>query len=93
MSRIRRVTTTALFLAAAAFSAGCATSNKRLGWISEESDSPPGVSSAAYGADSFSFRKQQVIREPNDFMFYYKHCALSDQKAYFSKTSYWCTEP
>lgn len=72
---------------------GCSSSGKRLGWVNEEEAPDTNVDSAAYGADGFTYRKEQTIREPNDFQFYFKHCALSDNQAFYSKTAYWCTDP
>lgn len=48
---------------------------------------------AAYGADGMAFRKEQLIRPANDFEFYFKNCELGGPTGYYSKTSYWCTDP
>jgi hypothetical protein len=67
---------------------GCASGPGRLG-----SDAPDlgHADAAAYGADGFTFGKQgQVERPANNFRFYFKNCALSDNQTFYSKTSYWC---
>lgn len=50
---------------------------------------------AAYGiTDAFTFGKPQAIRPPNDFLFYFKECEMTDpqnDRAFFSKTAYSCT--
>lgn len=49
---------------------------------------------AAFGImDAFTFNKKQKRREANDFKFYYKRCALDGNRSFYSKTSYWCTDP
>lgn len=48
---------------------------------------------ASYGADGFSFNKRMKVRDPNEFMFYYKRCTLTGDRSYYSKTEYFCTEP
>lgn len=48
---------------------------------------------AAFGADSFTFRKSQPVGQTNDFLFYYKHCSENGESTYYSKTAYDCTGP
>jgi len=48
----------------------------------------------SYGADGFTFSKEQPHREdPKSWQFYYKHCAMTGEESYYSATSYDCTGP
>lgn len=56
----------------------------------EQSNADP----AAFGiVDGFTFNKKQKRRQENDFKFYYKRCALDGGRTFYSRTSYWCTDP
>jgi hypothetical protein len=73
---------------------GCATDSTRFGLESDDHYDANQGDSAAFGAvDGFTFRKTQNIRPMNDFHFYFKHCSMSDDRSYYSKTAYWCTDP
>lgn len=48
---------------------------------------------ASYAAEGFTYSKDQPKREAKPFDFYYKHCTLSDRKAFPSKDEYSCTDP
>lgn len=49
---------------------------------------------ASYGADAMTFRKDMPHRpDPPAWEFYYKHCSVNGNEAYFSKTSYDCSLP
>jgi hypothetical protein len=51
------------------------------------------IDPAAYAADNMTFDKPQSKREPNNFNFYYKHCAL-DERTPPPRGAIWeCTEP
>ena len=73
---------------------GCATeSDTRMGTEPENAYANSNADPYSYGADGFTFNKKQKRRAANDFMFYFKHCAQNDDRAYYSRTSYWCTDP
>lgn len=84
-----------LALVASAFQS-CATTEddtqmgtENMDWYDKSNADP-----AAFGImDAFTFNKKQKRREANDFKFYYKRCALDGNRSYYSKTSYWCTDP
>lgn len=46
----------------------------------------------AYAAEGFAVNKNQKVRKENAYEFYYKRCELGSERAYFSKTSYECSE-
>lgn len=83
----------AALMASLIFAVSCATSDTRFG-----SNDPIGdyknskADGAAYAAEAMHLRSPQKIRPANDFEFFYKHCLLNDDRTYYSKTSYWCSE-
>lgn len=75
---------------------GCSTSTGyRTSTEPEDAGKNANAHPAAYGIiDAFTFGKPQAIRPPNDFMFYFKECEMTDpqnDRAFFSKTAYSCT--
>jgi hypothetical protein len=51
------------------------------------------IDPAAYAADNMTFNKPRIIREPNKFDFYYKHCEV-DERSPPPRGAIWeCTEP
>jgi hypothetical protein len=51
------------------------------------------IDPAAYAADNMTFDKPRLIREPNEFQFYYKHCQL-DERTPPPRGAIWdCTTP
>jgi hypothetical protein len=85
-----------LTLGLALATVGCATTddNTQMGTESTDWYDKSGADPAAFGImDAFTFNKKQKRREANDFKFYYKRCALDGTRSYYSKTSYWCTDP
>ena len=78
---------------------GCAIGSlsggsKRLSTEPEDAGKNARAHPAAYGIiDTYTFGKPQEVRPPNDFIFYYKDCELTDpdyDRAFFSKTAYSC---
>ena len=83
-----------VFLVASFFIQSCSsTSGTRLGTEPDYSNVETNVNPAAYAADGFTFNKVQKRRVPNDFQFFFKHCGLIDNRSYYSKTTYGCTDP
>ena len=89
-----RFLTLAAVVCALTSAISCASKDTRLG--SEPDESSYEGSKAAAGAwavNHFTFRKTQKIRPANDYLFYFKHCEMNDERSFYSKTSYMCTEP
>jgi hypothetical protein len=77
-----------------AISISCASKTKTsFGSESETAYEKSQASGHAFALDGFTFRKPMIVRPANDFQFFFKHCSLSDERGYYSKTAYWCTEP
>jgi hypothetical protein len=73
---------------------GCAAHpTYRMGNESEKSFQDSKASPEVWSVDYFSVRKPELIRSPNDYPFYYKHCSMNDNQTFYSKTSYWCNDP
>jgi hypothetical protein len=71
---------------------GCSSPSTRFGSDIDVSDKSE-ASGFAYGADDFSFRKNEPIHPATKDIFYYKTCNAVDSKVFYSRTSYDCTEP
>ena len=75
--------------------ASCSSNEMRLSTVPENAGRNARAHPAAYGiVDTFTFGKPQAVRPPNDFMFYFKECEMTDpenDRAFFSKTAYSCT--
>lgn len=73
----------------------CGSNDMRLSTEPADAGKNARAHPAAYGiVDTFSFGKPQKIRPPNDFLFYFKECEMTDpsnDRAFFSKTAYSCT--
>lgn len=86
-------------VAAIALFSACSTMKKEDGEVRLGSEDPIGdfsnstADGAAFAAEGFTFRKEQKARRKNDFIFYYKSCAIDDDGSYYSKTAYLCTVP
>lgn len=78
-----------LFLAS--FS-GVACSSKSDVRRSTEPEYNSKADAAAYSTDAIFLGKDQKVRPANDFQFYFKNCTQSDERSYYSKTSYWCND-
>ena len=95
---VTSVTTTAMMLASCATGStgfnGFSSGSKRLSTEPEDAGKNARAHPAAYGIiDTYTFGKPQEVRPPNDFIFYYKDCELTDpdyDRAFFSKTAYSC---
>jgi hypothetical protein len=74
------------------FLAGCASSSTS--WRMPVNDEGSRARPEAYGADGYTFSKDQPHRaDPKPFEFYYKHCAINGDETYYSATSYDCSGP
>lgn len=73
---------------------GCASPDTRMGsedFIGSYEEST--AHGAAYTSDMMTFSKEQKVRPKNDSQFYFKSCELNGDQTFYSKTSYWCSEP
>ncbi len=70
----------------------CASGDSGYRRGSESDSSGSTAVGAAYAADGFAVQKKMKIRNENVYEFYYKRCELGSERAYFSKTSYECSE-
>lgn len=71
---------------------GCASGDPYM--LPDDADAQSTAAGEAFTADGMHFRKPMPDRrDSKPWEFYYKHCAMNGNEAYFSKTSYDCTGP
>lgn len=94
LSRIALLWICFLGLGACSSSPSSSKSSAPSTYLWEESDANSTAPGQAYVADSMHFRKPMPDRRVyRNWSFYFKHCAVNGQDAYYSKTAYDCTEP
>jgi hypothetical protein len=70
-----------------------ACASKR-GWRMPDFDDGSTADAAAYGADGMYIGKEMPHRPDfKPWEFYYKHCSVNGDEAFYSKTSYDCAGP
>lgn len=72
----------------------CGSNDMRTSTVPENAGRNARAHPAAYGiVDTFYVGSPQHVRPPNDFLFYFKECEMTDpenDRAFFSKTAYSC---
>lgn len=78
----------------AVFLLACGSSGKSGYRRGSEADSSGSTAPGwAYAAEGFAVNKDQPVRKENAYEFYYKRCEVgASERAYYSKTSYECSE-
>jgi hypothetical protein len=71
---------------------GCASGDGEYRRSTEADNSGSTAPGWAYAAEGFTVNKNQRVRSQNAYEFYYKRCELGGERAYYSKTSYECSE-
>ncbi len=81
-----------VFCVILSIASGCSSTDSRRSTEPTDATYEGNADAAAYGMDHAFLGKDQKVRPPNDFQFYFKNCTQSDGKAHYSKTSYWCDD-
>jgi hypothetical protein len=81
-----------ILVASIFITAGCSTPDTRRSTEPDPDSYDSNAHPAAYGMESAFLGKTQKVRPANDFQFYYKNCTQTDNRSYYSKTSYWCND-